>query len=67
MLHPPPHNIILFEINFNVKFPLFRLLQFLSDLKKYYRFDMLIVDADQEESDEWISWSDNVGKVGFIR
>ena len=27
------HNIILFELDFNVKFPLLRLLQFLSDLK----------------------------------
>ena len=33
MLPPPPHNIILFELDFNVKFPLLRLLQFLSDLK----------------------------------
>ena len=33
MLPPPPHNIILFELYFNVKFPLFRLLQFLSDAK----------------------------------
>ena len=30
--HPPPHNNILFELDLNVKFPLF-LLQFLSDLK----------------------------------
>ena len=30
---PPPHNIILFELDFIVKFPLLRLLQFLSDLK----------------------------------
>ena len=29
----PPNNIILFKLNFNVKFPLLRLLQFLSDLK----------------------------------
>ena len=28
-----PHNIILLELDFNVKFPLLRLLQFLSDLK----------------------------------
>ena len=28
---PPPHNIILFEIDLNVKFPLLRLLQFLSN------------------------------------
>ena len=28
-----PHNIILFELDYNVKFPLLRLLQFLSDLK----------------------------------
>ena len=33
MLPPTPHNIILFELDFNVIFPLLRLLQFLSDLK----------------------------------
>ena len=33
MLPPPQHNIILFELNFDVKFPLLRLLIFLSDLK----------------------------------
>ena len=33
MLPPTPLNIILFEIDFNVKFPLLILLQFLSDLK----------------------------------
>ena len=33
MLPPPPHNIILFKLDFDVKFPLLRLLQFLSDLK----------------------------------
>ena len=30
---PPPHNIILFQLDFNVKFPLLRLLQVLIDLK----------------------------------
>ena len=30
---PPPHDIILFELDFKVKLPLLRLLQFLSDLK----------------------------------
>ena len=29
----PPHNIILFELDSDVKFPLLRLIQFLSDLK----------------------------------
>ena len=35
MLPPtaPQHNIILFRLDFNIKFPLLRLLQFLSDLK----------------------------------
>ena len=33
MLPSLRHNIILFELDFNVKFPLLRLLQFLSDLK----------------------------------
>ena len=28
-----PHNIILFELDFDLKFPLLHLLQFLSDLK----------------------------------
>ena len=28
-----PHNFILFELDFDVKFPLLRLLLFLSDLK----------------------------------
>ena len=35
---PPPHNIILFELDFNVKFPLLRILQFLSDLKSIFCF-----------------------------
>ena len=29
----PPHNFILFELDFDLKFPLLRLLLFLSDLK----------------------------------
>ena len=29
----PPYNIILFELDLDLKFPLLRLLQFLSDLK----------------------------------
>ena len=33
MLPPPPYNNILFELDFNVKFLLLRLLQFLNDLK----------------------------------
>ena len=33
MLLPPPHNFILFELDFDVKFPLLRLLLFLSALK----------------------------------
>ena len=34
MLPPgPPHNFILFELDFDIKFPLLRLLLFLSDLK----------------------------------
>ena len=33
MLPQTPHNIILFELDFIVKFPLLRLFQFLSDLK----------------------------------
>ena len=33
MLSPPPYNFILFELDFDVKFPLLRLLLFLSDLK----------------------------------
>ena len=30
----PPQNIILFQLDFNVKFPMLRLLQFLADLKR---------------------------------
>ena len=33
--HVPPHNIILFELDFNVKFNLLRILQFLSDLSDF--------------------------------
>ena len=31
------HNIILFQLDFNVKFPLLRFLQFLSDLKVLFQ------------------------------
>ena len=30
---PPPHNFILFQLDFDVKFPLLRFLLFLTDLK----------------------------------
>ena len=33
--HPPPHNFILFELDFDVKFPLSRLLLFLSDFNQF--------------------------------
>ena len=33
MLPPTPHNFILFQLDFDVKFPLLRLLLFLIDLK----------------------------------
>ena len=33
MLPPPPHNFILFELDFYVEFPLLRLILFLIDLK----------------------------------
>ena len=33
MLPPPPPNFVLFELDLDVKFPLLRLLLFLSDLK----------------------------------
>ena len=33
MLPPPTHNNILFELDFDIKFPLLRLLQFQIDLK----------------------------------
>ena len=32
-----PHNIILFELDLKVKFPLYCLLQFLSDLKELFQ------------------------------
>ena len=31
---PHPHNIILFKLNLNIKFPLLRLLKFISDSKR---------------------------------
>ena len=31
---PPPHSTILFELDFNIKFPLLHLLKFPSDLKR---------------------------------
>ena len=36
MFPPSPHNFFLFEIDFNVKFPMLRLLLFLSDLKSFF-------------------------------
>ena len=33
MLPPPPHILIMFELDFDVKFPLLHLLLFISDLK----------------------------------
>ena len=33
MLPPPPHNFILFQLDFDVKLPLLRPLLFLNDLK----------------------------------
>jgi hypothetical protein len=42
MLLPPPHNFILFDLDFNVKFPLLRLLQFSSDLKSSIVFQAVI-------------------------
>ena len=41
MLPPTPHNIILFELDFNIKFLLLRLLQFLSDLKSTIVEDLM--------------------------
>ena len=38
MLPPPPNNFILFQLDFDVKFPLLRLLLFLSDLKSTITF-----------------------------
>ena len=38
MCHPPPHNFVLFELDFDVKFPLLRLFLFLSDLKSTIAF-----------------------------
>ena len=39
---PPPHNNILFEFDFNEKFPLLRLLQFLNDFKSAILFSLEI-------------------------
>ena len=35
----PPHNFILFELDFNIKFPLLSLLLFLNDLKSTIRYN----------------------------
>ena len=40
---PPPPNFILFQLNFDVKFPLLRLLLFLIDLKSTIMFIVYIV------------------------
>ena len=40
MLPPPQHTIILFELDFNIKFPLLHLLQFLNDLKSTFILEM---------------------------
>ena len=50
--HPPPYNFILFELDFDVKFPLLRLLLFLSDLKSAIF---------------WINWIRNVTLTTCIR
>ena len=38
---PPPHNIILFELDFDVKFALLHLLQFLSELNNIFHIKEL--------------------------
>ena len=47
MLPPTPLNIILFELDFDVKFPLLRLLQCLIDLKstipKVIKFEIIFL------------------------
>ena len=43
MLPPTPHNFILFELDFDVKFPLLRLLLFTKWLKKYYSWPIIIL------------------------
>ena len=42
---PPSHNFILFELDFDAKFPLLRLLLFLNDLKStiFMSFNKLII------------------------
>ena len=41
MLPPTPHIFILFELDFDVKFPLLRLLIFLSDLKSTILYNII--------------------------
>ena len=43
---PPTHNFNLFELDFNVKFPLLRLLHFLSDLKSLSYVKLLKVNSN---------------------
>ena len=55
-----PHNIILFELDFNVKFPVLRLLQFLSDSKSIIlrKTNILFLYCKLLKS-EYQNWSKN--------
>ena len=60
---PPPHNIILFELDFNVEFTLLRLLQFLSDLKSTIVVFSIVLIA---MSDSRPCYSCHLGNLQFI-
>ena len=51
MFPPPPHNFILFELDFDIKFPLLRLLLILSGLKSNILMIVLKIYYLQFKSD----------------
>ena len=59
---PPPYNFILFKLDFDVKFPLLRLLLFLSDLKttivfgfKYLKGKFINNDYKKRIPELWVN------------
>ena len=69
MLPPPPHNIVLFELDLKIKFPLLRLLKFLSDLKKTVLIEKLsqsFVSKAHNNFSTKISWVVPIIKMPFV-
>ena len=54
MLPPTPHNIILLEVYFRVKFPLLRLLHFLSDFNSTILFVKYLKTALHKNYEEFL-------------